>query len=84
MNKERLDKYIESLNEEQKVEYVKKTAQNLHKLIKQKEKASTREFNTPTHSSRALRNTVYAKTYKISKVYNDEVEVLKYIVNKLY
>ena len=84
MNTERIDKYLETLSDEQKIEYVKKTAQNLHKLIKQKNKASDREFETPTHSSRALRTTVFANTEKISNVYNSELETLKYIVSKLY
>jgi hypothetical protein len=83
MNFDRVTEYFNSLDEQGKNDYIKNTAQNVSKLCKQKNKALERELNTPTHSSREIRTTVYANSQKISKLYFDEVATLKHIMKLL-
>lgn len=83
MNKEAVDKYLNTLDSIGLADYIKKTAQSVHRLTRQQNKAMETEFKTPTHSSRARRTTVFANVEKISIVLNGEKDVLKYIVTKL-
>ena len=83
INTDRIDQYIKGFTEAELCDYIKKQAMSLNGLAKKRTKASKREGEAHTHTSRAMRTTLYANTEKLSYVYNQQVEALKYIVNKL-
>jgi hypothetical protein len=83
MNRERLEEYLSTLTEEQYADLIKKTAQELCKLLKRKNNALKSELDTSAYCSRAKRTTLYANAFKISEQYNKQVEFLKEIVLRL-
>ena len=78
-----ITEYFSNLSEFGKVSLISETAKGLVLLHKRKDNALKREINTPTHSSRALRTTVYANSQKITEAYIKQEEFLKQIVKLL-
>lgn len=81
MNAERLKDHISKLTSAEKHAFIKDTALEVNKLHKRMEKALKRELETSSHCSRSLRTTLYANSFKITKSYNDAVEMLKFTIN---
>lgn len=83
INKETLNKYIDTLTDLDLHEYMKVTARGVNRLAKQKQKASINELNESANCSRAKRTTLVAKAYNITNAYNRELETLKHIISRL-
>lgn len=83
INKETLNKYIDTLTDLDLHEYMKATSQSVVRLSKQKTKASINELNESANCSRAKRTTLVAKAYNITNAYNRELDTLKHVISRL-
>lgn len=72
-----LKEYYDSLPEIGRANLIAEASKWLVLLQKRKDKALKIELETPTHSSRSKRTTVYANSQKITDQYIKQVDFIK-------
>ena len=83
-NKERVDKYLNSLNPIELMDYMAKQAREATRTYKAMVRAVDLEgWAYENKESRAMCTTLNAKAENCARIYRQNLELLKYLINEL-